>query len=115
MNSDYQCLNCGMQVPRSEQYCPKCDAELALQSSGEIVHVDIAHNAETISVALAKLEKVLEEAALTRAAAVRLGVGRGLIRDEVLRQLSWLQHSEKVQSFDYDRGNTGAIFVKLLD
>jgi len=107
------CLDCGMDVANSAAHCPKCDAELALQTDGSILHADIAHQHETISVALAKLQQVLDEARGGHARAIRLVVGRGLIRDEVQRNLSWLKLSGEVLDFDHDDGNTGAILIQL--
>jgi predicted ATP-dependent serine protease len=113
MTDNFECLECGMEVPKRLTNCPKCDANLQGQNSGLILQLDIAHNAETIPVALGKLERAVEEAQQCRAQALRLVVGRGLIRDEVLRQLSWLQHSGRLLTYDYDDGNTGAILVTL--
>lgn len=113
MTDDLECLECGMEVPKTLSNCPKCDANLHAQSSGRVVQLDIAHNAETIPMALGKLERAVQEAQQCRARALRLVVGRGLIRDEVLRQLSWLQHSGQLLSYDYDGANTGAILVTL--
>ena len=113
MTDNFECLECGMEVPKTLNICPKCDANLQAQSNGQVLQLDIAHNAETIPIALGKLERAVQEAQQCRARAIRLVVGRGLIRDEVLRQLSWLQHSGELLTYDYDGGNTGAILVTL--
>lgn len=102
-----------MRVPLTAVRCLKCDAVLALQSDGSVLHVDIAHQHETIRIALGKLERVLAEARAGHARGVRIVVGRGLIREEVLHQLSWLRHSGEILGFDYEHGNTGAIMVLL--
>lgn len=102
-----------MSVGGNVTHCPKCDSELALQSDGSVLHADIAHQRETIPVALRKLQQALDEARSGNARAIRLVVGRGLIRDEVQRQLSWLQHSGGVISYDHDEDNTGAIVIQL--
>ena len=102
-----------MQVPSAATYCPKCDATLHLQSDGSVLHVDIAHHRETVRIALAKLEEVLAEARAAHTRAVRVAVGRGLIREEVLLQLSWLQRSGEILGFDHEAGNQGAILVAI--
>jgi len=102
-----------MGVDGNVTHCPKCDSELALQTDGSVLHADIAHQRETIPVALHKLQQALDEARAGRARAVRLVVGRGLIRDEIHRQLSWLKHSGEVLDYGHDDGNTGAIVIRL--
>lgn len=108
-----ECLQCGMQVPVASTHCPKCDAVLHLQTDGSVLHVDIAHNHETIRVALQKLERILVEARAGHTRAVRVVVGRGFIREEVLLQLSWLQRSGEILAFDHEDGNAGAIMVTV--
>lgn len=107
------CLACGMEVGGDLNTCPKCDANLALQTDGSTIHVDIAHQQETIRQALDKLNRVLDEARSGNTQAIRLVVGRGLIREEVRQQLGWLKHTGEILEFDYDSGNTGAILVQM--
>jgi hypothetical protein len=107
------CLNCGMRLSASMGVCPKCDAIPDLQTDGSVLHHDIAHQHETVAIALQKMARVLEEGRMGYACAVRLVVGRGLIRDEVMRQLSWLAMRGEILEFDHDAGNTGAILVTL--
>lgn len=102
-----------MSVGRSLTHCPKCDSDLAAQTDGSVLHADIAHQRETIPVALHKLQQALDEARSGHASAIRLVVGRGLIRDELHRQLSWLKHSGEILDYDHDDGNTGAIVIQL--
>jgi len=102
-----------MQVELSTVNCPKCDADIEGQTDGSILRCDIAHNRETIPQALAKLAQALDEARFGHAQALRVIVGRGLIRDEVMRQLSWLKHSKEIVNFDHDSGNTGALLVTI--
>ncbi len=108
-----ECLECGMQLPVATTHCPKCDSQLNLQSDGSVMHVDIAHNRETAKRALAKLEEVLGSARAGNTESVRIVVGSGLIREEVLSQLSWLQRSQQILDFAYDGSNTGAILVSI--
>lgn len=108
-----ECLECGMQVFAAATRCPKCDAVLHLQTDGSVLHIDIAHNHETIRIALKKLETALAEARSGHTRAVRVVVGRGLIREEVLLQLSWLQRAGEILAFDHENGNTGAVLVRI--
>jgi len=107
------CLSCGMRVAAGIQLCPKCDAQLDEQSDGSVLQCDIAHQHETLPIALEKMARALAEGRAGHAFAVRLVVGRGLIRDEVMRQLSWLAMRAEILEFDHDAGNTGAILVTL--
>ena len=107
------CLDCGMRISADIHVCPKCDAVLRSQTDGSVLHRDIAHQHETLTVALQKMAASLEEGRRGHACAVRLVVGRGLIRDEVMRQLSWLAMSGDILEFDHCAGNTGAIMVTL--
>jgi hypothetical protein len=102
-----------MGVDGNVTHCPKCDSDLAAQTDGSVLHADIAHQRETIPDAMHKLQQALDEARDGHARAVRLVVGRGLIRDEIQRHLSWLKHSGEVLDFDHDEGNTGVIVIQL--
>lgn len=107
------CLNCGMHLAAATRQCPKCDADLGSQTDGSVLYRDIAHQHETLAIAMQKMTQVLEEGRAGHARAVRLVVGRGLIREEVMRQLSWLSMSGDILDFDHDEGNSGAIMVTL--
>ena len=102
-----------MAVEGGPTHCPKCDSELAGQTDGSVLHADIAHQLETIPMAMHKLQQALDEARGGHARAIRLVVGRGLIRDEIHRHLSWLKHSGEVLDYDHDEGNTGAILIQI--
>lgn len=107
------CLDCGMRLRVDMPVCPKCDAVTGLQTDGSVLHHDIAHQHETVPIALQKMAKVLEEGRMGHACAVRLVVGRGLIREEVMRQLGWLALRGEILDFDHDAGNSGALLVTL--
>lgn len=106
-----QCLGCGMLVSAGVKACPKCDALLEEQTDGSVLHRDIAHQHETVAQAMCKLEQALLDCRQSHACGVRLAVGRGVIREEVMRQLSWLAMNGDILDFDHDEGNTGAIMV----
>jgi len=84
-----------------------------VQTDGSVLHADIAHQRETIPIAMHKLQLALDEARGGHARAIRLVVGRGLIREEMQRHLSWLKLSGEVLDYDHDDGNTGAIVIQL--
>ena len=54
------CLDCGMGVSETMQYCPKCDNALNLQHDGSTVTVDIAHHGERVSEALQKMQSEID-------------------------------------------------------
>ncbi len=106
-----ECLACGMRVTAGVATCPKCDDLLDEQTDGSVLHRDIAHQHETVAQAMSKLAQALRDCRRCHACGVRLAVGRGVIREEVMRQLSWLITTGEILDFDHDEGNTGAIMV----
>lgn len=108
-----RCLNCGMSLDVGVQYCPKCDNDLARQHDGSTVTVDIAHSGETVREALQKLESELNYTRKTTAKNIRLVVGSGLIRNEVLLTLGDMKFRGDVKDFDLESANAGAILVAL--
>ena len=107
------CLDCGMSVDDYVDYCPKCDNELGLQHDGSTVTVDIAHQGERVGEALEKMQKEIDAARKGVAESIRLVVGSGLIRDEVLLVLRDLQFRADIKSFESESGNAGAVLVRL--
>lgn len=117
-----ECLYCGMpaQVPRlnpddlpPSRICLKCDSDLYSQSDGSVLTRDIAHQQESVKQALAKLGTSLIEAWEGYACSLRLVVGGGLIRREVLGQLAWLQSQGAILDYSEDSPNRGAILVRI--
>lgn len=117
-----QCLNCGMAVSvgRLELEavppglrCIKCDANLYMQSDGSCLTGDIAHQQETVSKALQKLDAILVAAWSGYYRSVRLIVGGGRIREEVLGQLHHYQQLDRLQAYREESPNRGAILVTL--
>lgn len=107
------CLSCGMRVPRDVGRCPKCDGQVARQTDGYVLTEDIAHQQERVHEALIKLERLLIEAEVGRAAGLRVIVGSGLIREAVFAELRARQFSGDILSYSQDGQNSGAVFVKL--
>jgi hypothetical protein len=117
-----KCLHCGMETPiaisefRDRHIrctCLKCDEDLLSQSDGSILTRDIAHQQETLHQASVKMIEVLQQAWEGYARGVRLIVGGGRIRDEVLRQCEYFLDQGYIDSYAEERSNAGAFLVYL--
>ena len=93
--------------------CSKCDENLYLQHDGRFLTRDIAHGHETVARAREKLEDLLLEAWRGYYRGVRIVVGGGLIREEVLAQLRFYRQSGIVREYQEDSPNRGAIIAVL--
>lgn len=109
------CLECGMSFSEDTRYCPKCDNALDLQHDGSTITVDIAHDGERVSEALRKMQSEIDLAHKAAAMCIRLIVGSGLIRDEVVLALRDLKFRGDIKDFDLEYGNRGAVLVRLKD
>ena len=107
------CLDCGMSFSEDTRYCPKCDNALEHQHDGSTITVDIAHDGERVSEALRKMQSEFDMARKGVAANIRLVVGSGLIRDEVLLALRDLEFRGDVKDFDLEPTNAGTVLVRL--
>ena len=107
------CLQCGMHVDEFVETCPKCDNALDQQHDGSVLTVDIAHQGETLREALEKMEHEIHRARKGTAQAIRLIVGSGVIRDEVMLRLRDLEFRGEIKDFDAEHQNRGAVLVKL--
>ena len=107
------CLACGMNVIATMDRCPKCDNDLSSQHDGSTFTVDIAHQGESVSGALKKMRSEVELAKQGIVIRIRLIVGSGMIRDEVMLALRDLEHRGEIKDFDLELGNAGAILVRL--
>lgn len=107
------CLDCGMSVDDDMDYCPKCDNALNLQHDGSTITVDIAHQGERVSEALEKMQSEIDLARKGVSKCIRLVVGSGLIRDEVLLVLRDLKFRGDVIGFESEPNNAGAVLVRL--
>jgi len=122
--AERRCLNCGMvanaarfdldQVPPRLR-CTKCDESLYLQHDGKLLTRDIAHGRETVARAREKLDELLLDGWRGYYRGVRIVVGGGLIREEVLGQLRYYRERGVVRSYREDSPNRGAIVVTLRD
>lgn len=107
------CLNCGMTLSSQERRCPKCDNRLDQQTDGSTVTVDIAHHGERVRDALQKMNRSIKEAKGGVAQYLRLIVGSGVIREEVMMSLRDLEQRRVIIQFDLEGQNSGAYLVKL--
>ena len=113
MKRTLYCLNCGMTTDQHDRHCPKCDNRLDLQSDGSTVTVDIAHHGERVRDALRKMHAEIADAKLGVARYLRLIVGSGLIREEVMAALGDLAFRKDIVQWDPETPNSGAILVQL--
>jgi hypothetical protein len=95
------------------RYCPKCDNRLDLQTDGSVITRDIAHHGERVHDALRKMRSEITQSKKGTAQYLRLVVGSGVIRDEVMAALADLKRRQVVLFYDLESGNSGAIRVKL--
>jgi len=102
-----------MSVSGELSHCPKCDNPLDLQHDGSTITVDIAHNGERVSEALSKMQSEIDRARKDVAMRLRLVVGSGLIRDEVLLKLRDLKFRRDIKDFEPELFNAGAVLVQL--
>ncbi|MEQ8407540.1 MAG: hypothetical protein RKH07_04615 [Gammaproteobacteria bacterium] len=107
------CLNCGMIVDQYVQHCPKCDNALDVQHDGSTITVDIAHQGERVHEALEKMQHEIDAARAGVAMNLRLVVGSGLIRNEVLLALRDSEFRGDIKSFAAEPHNAGAVLVRL--
>ena len=102
-----------MSVSEDMDSCPKCDNALNLQHDGSTITVDIAHQGERVSEALEKMQNEIDLARKGVARCIRLIVGSGLIRDEVLLVLRDLKFRGDIMGFESESFNSGAVLVRL--
>lgn len=107
------CLDCGMSIDEDIKRCPKCDNFLDSQNDGSITTVDIAHQGERVDEALCKMRAEIDAARNGVELYLRLIVGSGVIRDEVLAALCDLQAGGDVKGFEVESSNAGAIKLRL--
>jgi predicted oxidoreductase len=107
------CLDCGMSIDEDIRRCPKCDNFLDYQHDGSITTVDIAHQGEKVDEALCKMRAAVDAARNGIELYLRLIVGSGVIRDEVLVALRDLKASGDVKSFGVESSNSGSIKLRL--
>ena len=107
------CLVCGMNIMATMDHCPKCDNDLRSQHDGSTFTIDIAHQGESVSEALKKMQGEIDLARQDVVMRIRLVVGSGMIRDKVILALRDLEQGGGIKNFNLEPNNAGAILVRL--
>ena len=102
-----------MRIDSEARRCPKCDNHLDEQTVGSTITVDIAHNGERVHEALRKMHDLVESANRGVTQYIRFIVGSGMIREEAMMSLENLERRGVIVNQEIERGNSGAILVKL--
>ena len=102
-----------MSIDEGTSRCPKCDNCLDSQHDGSIITADIAHQGERVEEAIGKMRVEVDAARNGMGLYLRLIVGSGVIRDEVLFALRGVQADGVIKSFEVESANAGAIKIKL--
>ena len=102
-----------MSLAETMQRCPKCDNDLSIQHDGSTITVDIAHQGERVSEALIKMQQEVDLAKKGFALRMRLIVGSGPIREEVMLALRDLEYRGEIRDFDLEPKNPGALIISL--
>ena len=111
--SDWQCGNCGMEIPAVEQSCPKCDTTRFSENRRQTLVADIAHDGQTLADAEHMLDRLLRQAALENYGRIRLITGRGLIHREVDRWLDAALWQDRISDYRAEDHNPGAILISM--
>ena len=107
------CLNCGMRLSYQDKACPKCDNNLATQTDGSTITVDIAHHGERVRDALDKLQQAVVDASAGVTQNLRVIVGSGRIREAAMHALQDEIFRGGVIAADFEQNNRGSILVQL--
>ena len=102
-----------MRIDSEVRRCPKCDNQLDEQTDGSTVTVDIAHNGERVHEALRKMHDLIEAANRGVTQYIRFIVGSGIIKEEAMMSQEALERRKVIVRQEIERGNSGAILVKL--
>ena len=111
--ADQICLVCGMSLAEKMRICPKCDNDLITQHDGSTITVDIAHQGERVGEALIKLRREFDLARKGAAMRMRIIVGSGLIREEVMLAMRDLKYRDEIKDFGLEAQNPGAVLVRI--
>lgn len=111
--ADWQCSQCGMELPGGEQTCPKCDTARFAENRRQTLVADIAHDGQTLQDAERQLDQLLRQARLENYGRIRLITGRGLIHQEVDRWLDAALWQERISDYRAEANNPGAILISI--
>ncbi|MEX2489617.1 MAG: hypothetical protein WD356_08855 [Pseudomonadales bacterium] len=84
-----------------------------LQHDGSTITVDIAHQGERVHEALRKMRDEIDLARKGTAMRIRLVIGSGRIREEVLQALGDLKFRGDILDFESEASNPGAVKVRI--
>ena len=107
------CLNCGFPVTESDRVCPKCDAQLKLQTDGSTTTLDIAHGKQRIYEAIEQLRSAVTQHQRSTTQFLRVIVGGDRIREAAMNELRAMQSQGTIQQFGQDDRNRGALIIVL--
>ena len=107
------CLQCGFSVTESDRVCPKCDAQLLLQTDGSTTTFDIAHGKQRIHEAIEQLRSVVAQHQRSTTQFLRVVVGGDRIRHAALQELRVMQSHGTIFQFGQDDRNRGALMIVL--
>ncbi|MFX4227606.1 MAG: hypothetical protein ACFHHU_06900 [Porticoccaceae bacterium] len=102
-----------MSYDASETHCPKCDFGRFEQNRGQLFSVDIAHNRQTVEVAIQQLYSALVQAGREQYSELEVIVGGGLINREIAVILEAEVWKGSIRSFRQEPLNRGAYILKL--
>ena len=102
-----------MAVTQQMLQCPKCDNRLDEQHDGSTTTIDIAHSHETIREANRKLDTALENERQGIARNLRVVLGNGRIREDVLSRLEYMQRTGEIIRYAVEGGNRGAVVIQI--
>ena len=112
------CPNCGFTIDRHNlpAVCPKCDEDLIRAKARKPLVIDLAHRGETVSQALAKLEKAVSECLWHGHPSLKVihghGSGASRIKPNVLAALR--KHAARLGAvMEQDGDNPGAHVLRL--
>jgi dsDNA-specific endonuclease/ATPase MutS2 len=114
------CPSCGFPIDRRNlpAVCPKCDEDLLRAKARKLLSVDLAHRGETVSQALAKLDKAVSECVWHGHPSLKVihghgsGGGASRIKPQVLAALR--KHAERLGAvIEQDGDNPGAHVLRF--
>lgn len=114
------CPSCGFPLDRGNppSACPKCDEDLIRAKARKPLVVDLAHQGETVSQALAKLDKAVSELVWKGHPSLKVIHGHGssggasLIKPQVLSAMR--KHADRLGAvMEQDGDNPGAHVMRF--
>lgn len=107
------CLKCGFPVAASDNVCPKCDSQIALQTDGSTTTIDIAHSKQRVNEAIEQLRSTIEKHQRGTTQFLRVIVGGDRIRLAAMNELRGMHSRGAIVQYGYDDRNRGALIVVL--